>query len=746
MVMAAGWLLVSGPNSPAEATEVTESAPAMILAEPIVELDPEADPNDPEVQQEAERIKEEITSEQLDAATETAPEEPTLRAEAGAAGFSRVFNTSGDGTIPTAAQRARIDAAISTWAAALSTSGGPIVVEVTWRDFGSTSVLGSAGPSAFYNTDEGFIPTALWNTRNNTDVNGATPEIYVSLNSARPWYTGTGSPTGNQLDLESVMLHELGHGLGFLGSESPGNAAPPASVYDHHVSYLGRPYLTGSNPSAALVSDNLYIATSDTYQYKVFAPSAWTSGSSLSHFDEASYPRGSAGALMTPTTAAGEANRTLDGPVLGVMSQIGWELRAPLSVPTAVSVATSSNPAVVTWSNNFDTFSYVPDKYRVDVLNGSTVIASTEVPASSRQASFSGLPGGTWTFRVTPVDQRGGTSVDGTPASTRGTILFTPSQVNYVSITGVGLTQTIDWPDAARNPSNYLVEMSTDGQTWRTIGTPTRSTLNYRFREGTYQVRVRGRNSTGSALPTTSTFVPVGTTFVRPAPLDHEIRRLYLATFLREPDQVGVEFWREERARAVPLDTIANGFTQSGEFINTYGNLNNTQFVEQLYLNVFNRPVDPVGRGWVGLLNSGWSRGQVLINLSNSAEFIADTSTSAETSNQGSVRRLYLGYLKRLPDPDGFADWVGELDAGRESLASTSDGFAESTEFLNTYGSLNNTDFVTLLYYNILSRDPDNLGLQYWTNQLNSGASSRGEVMLGFSESPELVLLTGTAR
>ena len=45
-------------------------------------------------------------------------------------------------------------------------------------------------------------------------------EITASFNSAQSaWYYGTdGNPGPSQVDLESVVLHELGHGLGFVGT------------------------------------------------------------------------------------------------------------------------------------------------------------------------------------------------------------------------------------------------------------------------------------------------------------------------------------------------------------------------------------------------------------------------------------------------------------------------------------------------------------------------------------------------
>jgi len=64
------------------------------------------------------------------------------------------------------------------------------------------------------------------------------------------------------------------------------------------------------------------------------------------------------------------------------------------------------------------------------------------------------------------------------------------------------------------------------------------------------------------------------------------------------------------------------------------------------------------------------------------------------------------------------------------------DTFAQSQEFTNHYGNASDSDYVTQLYQNVLGRGPDSAGLADWTGQLGSG-TSRGQVLIGFSQSPE---------
>ena len=64
--------------------------------------------------------------------------------------------------------------------------------------------------------------------------------------------------------------------------------------------------------------------------------------------------------------------------------------------------------------------------------------------------------------------------------------------------------------------------------------------------------------------------------------------------------------------------------------------------------------------------------------------------------------------------------------------------FLISAEFQERYGeNVSDSAYVNTLYKNVLDRDADTGGLNYWLGQLNSGAETRYEVLLGFSESTE---------
>lgn len=110
----------------------------------------------------------------------------------------------------------------------------------------------------------------------------------------------------------------------------------------------------------------------------------------------------------------------------------------------------------------------------------------------------------------------------------------------------------------------------------------------------------------------------------------------------------------------------------------------------------------------------------------------------------GQTYRLYQAAFKRTPDDAGLAHNVKLMDQGL-SIFDMANAFIASQEFRNTYGeNVSNTQFITLLYQNVLNRAPDTAGLAGWLSRMDGG-TSRKEVLFGFSESGENKALVGQA-
>ncbi|WP_421118270.1 putative Ig domain-containing protein [Aquihabitans daechungensis] len=108
---------------------------------------------------------------------------------------------------------------------------------------------------------------------------------------------------------------------------------------------------------------------------------------------------------------------------------------------------------------------------------------------------------------------------------------------------------------------------------------------------------------------------------------------------------------------------------------------------------------------------------------------------------QSPVIRLFQAYFLRLPDKSGLAYWTGKSRAGKK-ITEISGEFARSSEFTRRYGTLTNRKFVEQIYLNVLGRTGDATGINSWTAKLDAKTKTRGQVMVGFSESSEYIRKT----
>lgn len=103
-----------------------------------------------------------------------------------------------------------------------------------------------------------------------------------------------------------------------------------------------------------------------------------------------------------------------------------------------------------------------------------------------------------------------------------------------------------------------------------------------------------------------------------------DVFRLYRAVLDRAPDAAGLENWSARLVSGLPYLEVVRGFTASAEFRQSYGALDDSGFVAQLYRNVLGREGEAVGlANWTARLEAGMSRAQVVQGFAQSAEFIA---------------------------------------------------------------------------------------------------------------------------
>ncbi len=123
-----------------------------------------------------------------------------------------------------------------------------------------------------------------------------------------------------------------------------------------------------------------------------------------------------------------------------------------------------------------------------------------------------------------------------------------------------------------------------------------------------------------------------------------------------------------------------------------------------------------------------------------SAEYGSEVAASARHAQ---IWRLYQAYFLRQPDAEGLDYW---LDVSSElTHVEVSQYFELSREFTNRYGTLSDSEFLELIYANVLCRNPDGEGFEYWLNFLTTGQLSRAYMLVYFAESAEYIDFTKTS-
>jgi hypothetical protein len=246
-----------------------------------------------------------------------------------------------------------VQASIDVWSANFKS---PVVVSVdaSWGRSSSWGVLGSARPGSFFSAFSGAPDPSLWyasalaNALAGKDLDKANPEIVIQVNSAASWNTrGDGLPSGNEYDLQSVFLHEIGHGLGFLSNDAYdpffglGSLDQPTPFDAYLQTSDGRRLADLPTPSkelgVALTSSLVWsgvnaVKANGGVKPKMYTPARYESGSSTSHLDEATFASSGVDSVMTPSLDPGEIFKE-PGPLLLAMME-DMRTKPPAGVAT----------------------------------------------------------------------------------------------------------------------------------------------------------------------------------------------------------------------------------------------------------------------------------------------------------------------------------------------------------------------------------------------------------------------------
>lgn len=229
-------------------------------------------------------------------------------------------------------------------------------------------VLGSGGPNQVFRNFGGAPIANTWyveavaNSRSGFDLAGGSNDIVVTFNSnvdnnnsclnSFNWWYGINSPApSGTISLFDTVLHEIGHGVGFLSLVSQSGAlfvglndAYAYHLRDAQTGKLWRNMSDGQRAASAVNTGNLVwdgsnatnnssrlSASSRTGgQIRMYAPNPYESGSSVSHWDTVLSPN----ELMEPIATLTSDDR----PTMQLLKDVGWNLFEQSTTPSLMVI------------------------------------------------------------------------------------------------------------------------------------------------------------------------------------------------------------------------------------------------------------------------------------------------------------------------------------------------------------------------------------------------------------------------
>lgn len=370
-----------------------------------------------------------------------------------------------------------------------------------------SGVIGSAGPSTFLRNFTNaprantWYPVALASALSGVDQAAGQPDgasIEASFNSnigtagclsGVSWYLGLDGNEGfNQIDLVVTLLHEFGHGLGFLsivdlGDGSFFGASPDpfafltfditASLFWDVMSNAqrltsmvnnGNVVMTGPNvtPAASILSSG----KDGLGRPKLYVPSTLVQGSSVSHFDTTATPN----QLMEPSIN-GDLTHNVDLPndlATKAMQDLGWPLLSALAAPTGMTAAAQTATSVnISWNAVSGAVGYEVHRSAADDFTSFSAIVCTPVTAISC-VDNSAAPGAAYLYKVRATGGGAFSAPDLASA-----YVFTDSTItaNSTSIKAAHFNELRSAAAAVRSLANLGVFPFTDPGTLG-VGTP----------------------------------------------------------------------------------------------------------------------------------------------------------------------------------------------------------------------------------------------------------------------------------
>ena len=112
----------------------------------------------------------------------------------------------------------------------------------------------------------------------------------------------------------------------------------------------------------------------------------------------------------------------------------------------------------------------------------------------------------------------------------------------------------------------------------------------------------------------------------------------------------------------------------------------------------------------------------------------AQTGGEDELSYRDQVQIMYVAYYGRPGDAGGLDFWAGKLEQVNGSLMEIIDSFGNSMEFTERFGDLDDEELVNNIFLQLLGRNADGGGLNFYVNGLREGRFTLASIALNVAD------------
>jgi len=104
------------------------------------------------------------------------------------------------------------------------------------------------------------------------------------------------------------------------------------------------------------------------------------------------------------------------------------------------------------------------------------------------------------------------------------------------------------------------------------------------------------------------------------------------------------------------------------------------------------------------------------------------------TISEDIVLSFYVAFYGRPPDTGGFDYWATQLDINKGNISDLIEPFSNEAEYTEKFGPLDNKGKINRLYNQILGRDADDEGLEYYSKELERGNITPGAISISIMD------------